>query len=201
MKKEEAVKIIIKAAEEYHNNLENKNLLFISGHPDKPNFVETVFLPRNFLHLTGVKVDNSLKSGYFYKQCLNKRLNINHFSMASDGTTEMKLKVISPLMNIHKTAKMMGNYSANGVLLYTEKLAGGVSGCIGFVFSNNLYNPNTLVNEDIRKITHAPQDRILAILRKPVTQENYTELCYTAKGIHLDEIELPSDISEKIDIS
>ena len=201
MKKEDAIKIIIKAAEEYHNNLENKNLFFISGQPDKPNFVETVFLPRHFLHLTGAKVNNSLTSSYFYKQCLNKRLTINYFSMASDGTTEMKLKVISPLMNIHKTAKMIGNYNQSGISLSTDKLVGGVTGCLGLVASNNnLYHPNTLLNKDIRQITHAPQDRILAILRKPITQANYTELCYAAKGVQLDKIKLSSDFTEKIDI-
>ena len=54
MKKEEAVKIIVDCAKQYRGNLENQNLLFIFGSPQKPESLEAALLPRHFLHLTGV---------------------------------------------------------------------------------------------------------------------------------------------------
>lgn len=203
MKKEDAIKILSKSAKEYHINLENNNVLFISGPPGNPHYLETVFLPRHFLHLTGIQLSgrNNVKSADFYKKCLRGQLSPHDFFLASDGTTEMKLNVILPLMNIHKTAKMMGDYNFAKTLLYTQKLTGSVSGCIGFTYSKGYFNPNTLLNEDIRDITYRPQSRILAILRKPISKEIYTELCYVAKGIHLDEIKLSNDISAKIAVS
>lgn len=202
MKKEEAIKIITKAAKEFQNNLAHNNILFITGHPDAPNCVEAVFFPRNFLHLTGIKLNggNNKKSVTFYNECLNGKLKPNEFYMASNGTTEMKLNVILTLMNIHKTARMMGDYNSSKSVLYTEKLTGNHIGCMGFANYGGYYNPNTLLNEDIRSVTQKPQDKVLAILRKPIKQEKYTELCYAAKGIQLDKIKLPIDYSEKIDI-
>lgn len=107
MKKEDAINIISKSVKEYKNNLVNNNLLFIAGQPDKPIVLETVFLPRHFLHLTGVKLNggNQKKQNKFYNKCLSGKLSPDDFYMTSDGTTEMKLMVILPLMNIHKTAK------------------------------------------------------------------------------------------------
>lgn len=202
MKKEDAIKIISKSVKEYKNNLVNNNLLFIAGQPDKPIVLETVFLPRHFLRLTGVKLNggNQKKQNKFYNKCLNGKLSPNDFYMASDGTTEMKLMVILPLMNIHITAKMMGDYNGTKNLLQTDKLIGSVCGCMEFVNENNYFKPNTLLNEDIRDVTYKPQNRVLAILRKPIKQEKYEELCYTAKGVQLDKIKLSSDYTEKIDI-
>ena len=48
MKKEEAIKIITKAAKEFQNNLAHNNILFITGHPDEPNCVEAVFSLETF---------------------------------------------------------------------------------------------------------------------------------------------------------
>lgn len=202
MKKEDAIKIISKSVKEYKNNLVNNNLLFIAGQPDKPIVLETVFLPRHFLHLTGVKLNggNQKKQNQFYNKCLNGKLSPNDFYMASDGTTEMKLMVILPLMNIHITAKMMGDYNETKNLLQTDKLRGSICGCMEFVNENNYFKPNTLLNEDIRDVTYKPQNRVLTILRKPIKQEKYEELCYTAKGVQLDKIKLSSEYTEKIDI-
>lgn len=201
MNKEDVIRIITSAAKKFHENLENKNLLFISGTPDKPIFTETVFLPRNFLHFTGVKVDMS--STYFLKQCLNKKLSKNDFSMDSDGNSEKKLKVISSLMNIHENAREIGNYNGFGKSLYTERIVGkGDSkvGCMGFVYDNDndLFISNTVLNKTVKEATLYPREEVIAVLRKPIKQEKYTELCYMAEGIQLNNIELPNDFSEKI---
>lgn len=101
MKKEAAIKIITSCAKIYKENLENKNLLFIFGDLQTPEYFEALFLPRNFLHLTGVKLIESriFSSKDFYNRCLNGKLSPNDFSMAQDGTTEMKLYVLPKIMD------------------------------------------------------------------------------------------------------
>ena len=72
----------------------------------------------------------------------------------------MKLNVILTLMNIYKTARMMGDYNSSKSVLYTKKLTGNHIGCMGFANYGGYYNPNTLLNEDIRSVTQKPQENI-----------------------------------------
>ena len=65
----------------------------------------------------------------------------------------MKLSVLSQIMNIHKTAKMVGDYDNTKSVLFTEKIVGTVTACVGFVREGNYYLPNTTLREDIRTIT------------------------------------------------
>ncbi len=201
MKKEEATKIIIDCAKMYHENLENNNLLFIFGLPQMPEYFETLFLPRHFLHLTGVMIpaNHFISSTDFYDRCLKSRLSLSDFCIPKDGTMDMKLSVLPRLIMIHKTAKMVGNYYGSKSLLYTERLAGNISACMGFVRdSNNYYIPNTALREDIHNVSERPQKRILAIYRKPSHESLYHELCYTAKGIIPSELSLPEYIRAKL---
>ncbi|MCR5661040.1 MAG: hypothetical protein K6G50_02795 [bacterium] len=63
MKKEDAVRIITECAKQYHKNLAGKNVLFLFGSSQKQDYFEVSFLPRNYLHLTGVKlVGNSVSA-------------------------------------------------------------------------------------------------------------------------------------------
>ena len=111
----------------------------------------------------------------------------------------MKLDVLPQLMRIHESAKMTGDFSSFSVSLHTEKIAGNIYACLGFVkVSSGYYIPNTALKEDIRNITYRPQDRVLAVLRKPITQELYNELCYTAKGINIHDIVFPDEVKAKI---
>jgi len=56
--KEEAVKIIYDCAKLYKENLSNKCVLFITAEGDKATIFESLFLPQNFKHLTGVQSRN-----------------------------------------------------------------------------------------------------------------------------------------------
>lgn len=60
MEKKWAIDIISRAAKIYSQQIDHKNLLIIYGDPSKPNFIETQALPRNFLHLTGVKLNTNI---------------------------------------------------------------------------------------------------------------------------------------------
>jgi len=90
MSKEEALKVILSCSKIYHDNLENKNLLYIlEDRLGKISCLEAVFLSRNFLHLTGVKISNKKikSSSEFYHLCLKNQLSISDFEFNSNGTT------------------------------------------------------------------------------------------------------------------
>lgn len=192
MNKKDALAILFKCADEYRNNLENRNLLLIFGDRKKAHSFETTFFQRNYLHLTGVIPDqDKFKSATeFYKACIDKRLTVDDFEFVSANLTEMKLSVLMQMMNIHKSAKMVGDYNFNKSQLYTERLAGGIFGCMGFIRENEFYVPNTVIKEDLRDVTLKPQHRVLAIMRKKIASLEYKEVTYIAKGIKLEELGL-----------
>jgi hypothetical protein len=192
MKKENALKIIVECAKQYRDNLSNRKLLFVFQDSDNLQSLEVIFLPRNFLHLTGaILADKSLKSVDFYNLCIKGDLKTSAFELNKDGTTQVKLQVLSQAMNIHKTAKMVGNYTFTKSLLVTEKLAGTVTACMGFAREKgkrNLYVPNTVLRQDIRNVVDKPPKKVLAIFRKPQHEKTYEECTYLAKGVCLEEI-------------
>ena len=196
MKKEDAIRIITSCAKQYHDTLEGKNLLFLFGSPKDPQHFEAAFLPRHFLHFTGVELSprEFISSTDFYDRCLNRSLRPSDFNIPDSGTVEMKLSVLPQMINISKTAKMIGEYSFSKSLLYTEKLTGNVTACVGFVRDDRFYIPNTVLREDIRDITKRPQKRVLAVFKKEMKEPVYSELCYHAKGINLSRIPLPKTV-------
>ncbi|MBR1496409.1 MAG: hypothetical protein IJ617_02145 [Oscillospiraceae bacterium] len=107
-----------------------------------------------------------------YDRCLTRSLRTSDFSIPDSGTIEMKLSVLPQMINISKTAKMIGEYSFSKSLLYTEKLAGNVTACVGFVRDDRFYIPNTVLREDIRDITKRPQKRVLAVFKCRRGQRN-----------------------------
>ena len=153
MKKEDALRIIISCAKKYHENLENNNILFVFGSKRETSFFEAVFLPRHFLHLTGIEILPGKFSGSssFYENCLKERIGVNDFFLSKNGTTEMKLSVLPQLVNIHRAAKMVGDFNFSKTAFLTEKLAGTVYACVGFVRDGKYYMPNTVLREDITK--------------------------------------------------
>ena len=185
MQKKDIIRLVVSGAEEYHLHLENRNLLFLFGNPDTPETMEAVFHPRNFLHLTGLRLStNRIRSSTeFYSRCLRHRLSPDDFWLPEDGTAEMKLQILPGIMKIHQSAKMAGDYESTKIFLYTEKLVGNISACLGFTKEGQYYIPNTALREDIRNVTRKPALRMLAILRKPIRESVYHEICYAAKGI------------------
>lgn len=115
------------------------------------------------------------------------------FEINPDGTTELKLKVLKMLLSKNMKASIIGDYSEYNPKLYTEKLAGGVRGCLGFVKDNNgYYVPNTVLNVDIRdKIIN--NQRILIMARKSVDDKEYNEIVYKAKNVDFEELCMPTE--------
>ncbi|WP_294213677.1 PBECR4 domain-containing protein [Pseudobutyrivibrio sp.] len=192
MDKKKVISIITRAAKLYHENLEDQKVLFVYGTPSeiKPqidngketieglDLYEVVFYRSNFLHLTGLKLNRrKITSAInFYSKCLDGRLSEDDFIMAKDGSSVQKLEVLENMMNIKKTASMIGDFSDFGLKLYSEKIAGNTFACMGFVEDSytNLNVPNTLLKKDIRDVSSKPQKKIYAILSKAFAEEKYT---------------------------
>lgn len=198
MKKEQALKIIFQCAAKFEENLANRNLLFVCS--DKKmniSIVEVAFIRSNFLHMTGVKFKNSkrLSANEFYKMCLNRRLALKDFDLASDGTTDLKLTVLPALVNKNVSANMIGEYSGSRPMLYTQKLAGNVKGCMGFLLDNKkgCYIPNTVLKEDIRTLV-VDAKRVIAVFRKAISDECYEEIVYKVKDVEMHSISLPENV-------
>ena len=182
MKSNEILSTILKCATEYKNNLMGRNLLFLcTDKHGKVSYLEVEFKAEHYLHFTGVKTNVAPK--FFYKMCVNRRLSFRDFSVPDDGIIDLKLKVLPKLMKENISANMVGEYNGNRPVLYTERLAGNISACMGFVkhSENNMYSPNTVLATDMRDET-IRISRVVLTLRKKFTEEKYDELVYQAKG-------------------
>lgn len=193
--KEQALKIIVECARKYKENLLNQQLLFICSDKHKKIYtLEVSFDASNFLHLTGVKTKN-ISPLDFFNRCIDSRLSVDDFEMADDSTTNLKLAVLPSLMKPNLSANTIGDYSGARANLYTEKLAGSVKACMGFVTTepSGRYVPNTVLNIDIRDYIKKPL-RILATFRKQKNNNLYSELVYKAKNVELSKIKLPEEL-------
>ena len=163
---------------------------------------EAAFLPRNYLHLTGVRT--TLKSVDFYNMAVRDRLSERDFRFADDGTTDKKLGVLPALMRIHLTARMVGDYDYSKSFLVTDKVAGTVTAAMGFRKNGDrhidIYVPNTALSTDMRLITRKPVQRIAAIFVKPQNEKIYTHLTYIAKGMAIEDEILTPILKEKVDV-
>lgn len=212
MDKKRAVQILVKSARLYKENLEDNKVLFLYGLPSEikkqlglpdkrllhMEFYETAFHRYNFLHLTGVKVSGSRISSsiHFYEVCLASRLREEDFEFSADGSTIQKLEILEHMMSIKKNAAMIGDFADRGPKLYTEKAAGGIFGCIGFVHDKNsdLNVPNTLLKKDIRDVTASPTKKVYAVLYKNYMEEKYSAISKADKTIDFEACRFSNDI-------
>lgn len=202
MKKADALKIIIKSAELYRENLENRNFLFISlVNKVNLNFIEVKFHKSNFKHLTGVVIPNEkISATQFYKKCLNHKLSLYDFELRTDGTTELKLSVLPQLMNINKSVKMIGDFNNYRPKLYIGKLAGNITACIGLNKDDEFYVPATSLKEDIRGLV-VKTEKVIAIFSKRIEDELYTDLTYLSKDFNGIEISrCPKAMLKKLNV-
>lgn len=201
--KAQATSIVVACAEQYRENLANKNLLFICQDKHKRiTAIEFSFDASNFLHLTGLKVkkhkykghdtDDAISAKDFYEKCLAHRLSVNDFEFAKDGTTQLKLEVLPRLISKNLSATMIGDYNSRNPKLVTDKLAGSTAACMGFVTTGpaERYVPNTVLKIDIRDYI-SNQVRVLAVYRKSMDADLYEEATYYAKKIDWETIEYP----------
>jgi len=198
--KKDAIRIVTDCAQKHDTELKRKSLLYICS--DKHNsisIIELFFNDSNFCHLTGLKINssnNSYSAKRFYEKCINRRLSENDFELSRDGTTQLKLEVLSQFHSLVMKANMIGDFNTSRPKLYTEKLAGGTKACVGFVVDkrSGQFVPNTVLKEDIRNISSSLL-RVLAIFRKSANELQYSECTYTAKKVDWSSVVLPKEIS------
>lgn len=84
---------------------------------------------------------------------LKSRINYSKL-VKKDNTTDLKLQVLPQLMKIDRIANMIGEYDVTKIFLQTDKIAGNINACMGFVRDKRLklYVPNTALKKDIRQI-------------------------------------------------
>ena len=132
---------------------------------------------------------------------VNKRLTENDFSFAKDGSTGQKLDILERMMLIKKNVTMMGEFTDRGPKLYTEKAAGNICGCIGFVKDKNtkLNVPNTLLKKDIRDVTAQPTYKVFAIMSKHYTDDRYSKIEKIDKNMNLQDCCFSEDIENMLE--
>lgn len=179
MTKDQMLKILVNSANLYHTNLCNYQLMFIYLNANHHvSAIEVKFRSYNFLHFTGVIPRKGITAKDFYRYLINNRLSISDFNSNPNHTTELKLRVLPTIMNIDTTARMIGNYVGPHIELYTEKIVGTTTACLGLLQKNEYYIPNSVLHEDIRNITPHPPGKILAILKKQLPQALYADMTY-----------------------
>lgn len=205
--KKEAVRIVTSAAKDYQEILSGMNYLFIyrERSDNSVRFFETVFLPRNFQHLTGLELldgDGSIvkKPLLFYERCLNSKLSEDDIAFRSDGTTRFKLEALPRIVNFISSSKMTGLYNGIRPLLAVDRLAGTTNFCLGFTQNGDYYVPSSCLLEDIRKLAEKPS-QVLAVMSKKSDEAIYKNIRYVAKGLPFDRIKLQSELEEIIDRS
>ena len=166
---------------------------------------QEMFFPLScFYHLTGIKAyenNKELNSYRFYDLLKKGTINASNL-IKKDTTTELKLQVLPQLMKIDKNANMIGNFYNSNIYLQTEKVAGNINCCMGFVKNKetNLYIPNTALKRDIRDITK-DMKKVIAILKKDFNEKQYKNITYLKKGYNIDEILNDEKIRQKVDYS
>lgn len=202
MNKSEAISIISNCTVTYKKFLDGKQVVFVyrdeNNHAD---FTELKFRSYNFLHFTGVTLRKGLTANDFYRYALNHRLSERDFSFKSKHTTELKLKVLDTIMNVDTKARMIGNYTGPHLELYTEKVTGTTTACLGLISKGDCYIPNSVLSEDIRSIVPKPPGKIFAIFKKSIGNSLYTQLTYRSQNINITQKCLPKTLVDLIEPS
>ncbi len=204
--KKDAIRIVANAARDYKKLLDGKNYLFI--YRDKAtneiDYFETIFLPRNFQHLTGLEFldsNGTLKKNAirFYQKCLDGTLSTEEIRFKTDGTTELKLEILPRLIQYLHTSKMTGLYNKSHPLLQIDRVAGTVSYCIGFRKEDGYFIPVSCLMEDVRNLGNN-LSQIITVMEKEASGHAsvYRNIRYVAKGVPLDKIQLPDKLKDKI---
>lgn len=202
MTKKQAIAIITKCAKQYQQYLEGYQVVFVyRDENNRSDHTAVRFHSHNFLHFTGVSPKQGMNANGFYRAALNNRLSEHDFSFKNNHTTELKLKVLDIIMNIDTKARMIGNYIGPHLELYTEKVTGTTTACLGLIQSKDCYIPNSVLSEDIRSIVPKPPEKIYAIFKKDINSPLYTQLTYKTKNITITKKCLPAELLNEIDSS
>lgn len=85
--------------------------------------------------------------------------------------------------------------------LYTEKVTGTTTACLGLIEKENFYIPNSVLSEDIRSIVPKPPGKIFVIFKKNINSTLYNQLTFKSPHLKITEKCLPINLVEYIDPS
>lgn len=205
--KEDAKRIVLNCAKQYQQRLLNKKMIIIyrERKDNTIRSIEVVFYEKNYQHLTGLELvgkDGNViqhQSVNFYRKCVENKLGIDEFRFKTDGTTQLKLSALPVLMDIAKITKITGDYNNVRPYLLVDKVMGGVNFCLGLSKENDTYVPSSALLEDIKKLTDTPS-QVLAILEKDKDENVYKTVKHVAKGLNLNNLLLPNEISAMVNL-
>jgi len=128
-------------------------------------------------------------------------LNIAEVRFKDDGTTPLKLDALPSLMDLTNITKIIGDYDNSKKWMDADVIVGGINFCLAISEDKNgSYFPRSGLLEDIRNITRK-SSQVLAIFQKKLNdKEVYKKICYVAKGLNLSNLNLPSEISEQVNV-
>lgn len=205
--KEDAKRIVLNCAKQYQQRLLNKKMIIIyrERKDNTIRSIEVVFYEKNYQHLTGLELvgkDGNViqhQSVNFYRKCVENKLGIDEFRFKTDGTTQLKLSALPVLMDIAKITKITGDYNNVRPYLLVDKVMGGVNFRLGLSKENDTYVPSSALLEDIKKLTDTPS-QVLAILEKDKDENVYKTVKHVAKGLNLNNLLLPNEISAMVNL-
>lgn len=128
-------------------------------------------------------------------------MNIAEVRFKDDGTTPLKLDALPSLMDLTNITKIIGDYDNSKKWMEADIIVGGINFCLAVSEDKDgSYFPRSGLLEDIRNITRK-SSQVLAIFQKKLSdKEVYKKICYVAKGLNLSNLNLPSDISEQVNV-
>ena len=129
----------------------------------------------------------------FYRKCIGNKLSINEIRFKKDGTTNLKIAALPSTTKIHRITKIAGDYNHKRPYLFVDKVVGGVNFCMGLIQDGDYYVPASALLEDIKNLTVTPS-QVLAIMSKEKNDTTYKKIRHVAKGINLNNVNLPTDI-------
>lgn len=205
--KEDARRMVLNCAKQYQKKLLNKKLLIIyrERKDQSIRFIEVVFYERNYQHLTGVELldqEGHVLRGQsinFHRKCIENKLSVNEIKFRDDGTTPLKLTALPVLMDVTKITKITGDYNNVRPYLFVDKVMGNVNFCLGLTKEQETYVPSSALLEDMKHFVNTPS-QVLAILEKEIYTEIYDRIKHVAKGLNLNNLRLPDEISQKISL-
>ena len=197
--KNQAISIIVNAAENYKKYLQDKEFLIIYQEKGITKVAQVGFRDSYFLHLTGVKAN--VTAGRFYEKCINHQLSPMDFELDKGGKTQQKLMVLPYFHELLYHNCMIGDFVNSGICIKADYFVGNTKAIlsVGFRYGKKTDFPVTLYKEDVRKLSQ-PTNKVLAIFARNHIQQSYTMCTYLSKGQQINKLPISEEIEALIQI-
>lgn len=195
--KKAALKIIVEAAKQYEEKLNEKHFLIVYREGNDTKTVKVGFRDMNFLHMTGVKT--RLSAQQFYATCLESKLSEHDFEIDNKGKAQQKLMVLPYLADLLYHHCMIGDFINSGICIRADYFVGDTRAVlsVGFRTGKKTDFPVTLYKEDIRKLSQ-PTNKLLAIFSKHYKDRRYDNCTYLANNQSIHELGVSDEVSEMV---